>query len=54
MFGKNEVIFGVDNSFVHTDNKKKDILILIKSPTNGSNYATLTAEAGYSINFIIQ
>ena len=28
---------------MHTDNKKKDILVLIKSPTNGLNYATLAA-----------
>ena len=34
--GKNVIIFGVDmSSSVHTDNKKKDILILGKVPTQG-------------------
>ena len=33
-FGRNCIICGVDvSSFVHVDNKKKDILILGKSPT---------------------
>ena len=35
-FGTNVIIFGVDNYFsVHTDNIKKDILILGKGPTDG-------------------
>ena len=33
------------------DNKKKDILILGKDPTQGLDDTTLTAERGYSINF---
>ena len=34
--GKNVIIFGADmSSSVHTDNKKKDILILGKVPTQG-------------------
>ena len=45
-FGK-KVIFGADiSSSVCIDNKKKDILILGKGPTQG-----LTAEKEYSINF---
>ena len=43
--------FGVDmSSSVHTNNKKKDILILVKGPTQGLEH-TLTAEKLYSINF---
>ena len=43
--GKNVIIFGVDmSSSVHIDNKKKDILILGESPTQGLDDATLTAE----------
>ena len=38
---------------VYTDNKKKDILILGKGPTQGLDDTTLTAEAQYSINFSI-
>ena len=34
----------------HIDNKKKDILILRKEPTQGLEH-TLTAEKMYSINF---
>ena len=46
------MIFGVDNSFfAHTDCRKKDILTLDKSPTNGLNDTKLTAEVEYSINF---
>ena len=49
--GRNVIIFGVDtSSSSHTDNKKKDILILRKGPTQGLEH-TLTAEKLYSINF---
>ena len=49
---KNDVIFGADNnSLVHIDNKKKDILVLGKGPTQVLNETTITAEAEYSINF---
>ena len=35
-FGQNVIIFGVDvSSSVHVDNKKRDILILVKGPTQG-------------------
>ena len=39
------------NSFVHVDNKGKDILILGKGPTQGLGEHSLTAEKMYSINF---
>ena len=49
--GRNVIIFGVDmSSSSHIDNKKKDILILGKGPTQGLEH-TLTAEKLYSINF---
>ena len=38
------------SSSPHIDNKKKDILILGKGPTQGLEH-TLTAEKLYSINF---
>ena len=38
------------SSSVHVDNKKKDILILGKGPTQGLEH-TPTAEKLYSINF---
>ena len=50
-YGQNVIIFGVDmSSFIHIDNKKKDILILGRGPTQGLE-STLTAEKMYSINF---
>ena len=52
--GKNVIIFGADMSqSMHIDNKKKDILILGKSPADGLDDTTLTAEKEYSINFAI-
>ena len=52
-FGQNVLIFGVDMSFSgHIDNKKKDILVLGKGPTEGLEH-TLTAEKMYSINFTV-
>ena len=39
------------NSFVHVDNKKKDILILGEGITHGLDGATLTAEKMYSVDF---
>ena len=48
---KNVIIFRVDmSSSSHIDNKKKDILILGKDPTQRSEH-TLAAEKLYSINF---
>ena len=38
------------SSSAHIDNKKKDILVLGKEPTQGLEH-TLTAEKMYSINF---
>ena len=43
-FGQNLLIFGADmSSSAHIDNKKKDILVLGKGPTQGLKH-TLTAE----------
>ena len=39
-------------SSAHVDNKKKDILILGKGPTQDLEH-TLTAEKMYSINFTV-
>ena len=50
-YGQNVIIFGVDmSSSIHIDNKKQDILILGRGPTQGLESA-LTAEKMYSINF---
>ena len=49
-FGKN-IIFGM-SPYVHINDKKKDILILGKGPTDGLDDTTLTPEKEYSINFI--
>ena len=52
-FGQNVLIFGADmSSSIHIDNKKKDILVLGKGPTQGLE-STLTAEKMYSINFTV-
>ena len=52
-FGQNELIFGVDmSSSAHIDNKKNDILVLGKRPTQGLEH-TLTAEKMFSINFTV-
>ena len=52
-FGQNVLIFGVDlSSSAHIDNKKKDILVLGKGPTQGLEH-TLAAEKMYSINFTV-
>ena len=40
------------SSSAHIDNKKKDILVLEKGPTQGLEH-TLTAEKMYSINFAL-
>ena len=40
------------SSPAHSDNKKKDILVLAKGPTQGLE-STLTAEKMYSINFTL-
>ena len=52
-FGRNVLIFGVDmSSSPHIDNKKNEILVPRKGPTQGLEY-TLTAEKMYSINFTL-
>ena len=52
-FGKNVLIFGADmRSSIHIDNKKKDILVLGRGPTQGLE-STLTAEKMYYINFTV-
>ena len=52
-FGQNVLIFGSDmSSSVHIDNKKKDVLVLRKGPTQGLEHM-LTAEKNYLINFIL-
>ena len=49
--GRNVIIFGVDmSSSTKIDNRKKDILILGKGPTQGLEH-TLIAEKMYLINF---
>ena len=50
-FGQNVIMFGVDtSSSVRVDNKKKDILILRKDPTQGLQHS-LIAEKMYLIDF---
>ena len=50
-FGQNVLMFGADiNSSTHIDNKKKDILVLGKRPTQALEHM-LTAEKMYSVNF---
>ena len=52
-FGQNLLIFGADMSTsIHIDNKKKDILVLGRGPTQGLE-TTLTAVKMYSINFTV-
>ena len=51
-FGRNCIIFGVDmSSFVHPDDKKKDILILGEGTRQGQIATTYIGEKMYSINF---
>ena len=50
--GKNVIMFGVDmSSYVHLNNKGKDILILGKGPTQGLYHTALLAKAQSSIDF---
>ena len=48
---KNVIIFGADMSSLHINNKRKDIWIPGKGPTQGFDSTTFTAKAKYSINF---
>ena len=53
-FGKNVIIFGADmGSFMHINNKGKDITILGEGTTRGLDDTALTAEAKYDINFTV-
>ena len=53
-FSQNVVIFGVDmSSSAHIDNKKKDILVLEKGPTQGLEH-TLTAEKCIQLILLLQ
>ena len=50
-YGQNVLIFGADiSSSAHINNRKKDILVLGKGPTQGLEH-TLTAGKIYPINF---
>ena len=50
-WGKNAISFGIDNSLsLHTDNRKKDVSVLAKGPTNRLDDTTITAEAKYYVN----
>ena len=54
-FGKNVIIFGADiSSFVHIDNKKKDIFILDKAPNKSIEDEYLTAENEHFVNFTVE
>ena len=45
-WGKSAAIFDVDiSSYVHVDNKKKDILVVDDEPTQILDYVKITAEA---------
>ena len=53
-FRQNVLIFGADmSSSIHIDNKKKDILVLGRGPTQGLE-STLTPEKIYPINFTVR
>ena len=41
------------SSYVHNDNKNKDILIIGEGPTQGLDDTTLTAEEDYPIKSIL-
>ena len=50
--GENVIIFGIDNSSsVNIDGRNKNILVLSEGPTQGLDYATITAEAKHPISF---
>ena len=52
-FGQNVLIFGAYMStYIYIDNKKKDILVFGRGPTQGLE-STLTVEKIYSINFTV-
>ena len=51
-FSKNIIIFGADmSSFLHDDNREKDILIPGKGLTQGLDDTALNGEKEYEINF---
>ena len=54
-FGKYVIIFGADRStLVHNDNKRIDILVFGKGPTDGLDDTMLTTKKEYSIDFTEQ
>ena len=54
-FGKNAIIFGVDNSSSpQADNRQKDILIPGKGHADGLDDTTVTEEAKFCISFTKQ
>ena len=49
------IVFGTGvNTFVHINNKKKDIFVLGKIPTNGSDDVAMTEDKECSTNFTEQ
>ena len=51
---KMPIVFRADmSSYVHVNNKGKDILTLGERPTHGLDDITLTAEAKYPIHFTL-
>ena len=53
--GKNVIVFGVDmSSTARVVDEKKDILVLGKSPTQGLDDTSFTAEKEYLISFTEQ
>ena len=53
-FGKNVVIFGADmSSSVHTNNKRRSILVLGKRFTQGIDNTAIYTEKMYSTNFTV-
>ena len=51
-WSKNAIIFGVENSSsVHIANKKIDIVVIGRGPTQGLDDTTIKSEAKYFINF---
>ena len=51
VWAKSNTIFGVDNSsLAHTDDRKKDILVLGERPADGLDDTTIAANAKYSFN----
>ena len=50
-FGKNVIVYGVDNSSSTYPDNKKNILVLDESQTHGLDCTTATTESKCSVNF---